>query len=170
MTDNKDKINCPACGKEMVKIKAPNYDFYIDICLNGCGGIYFDNRELNKFDEKHEDIDFIIEALKDKTFIQTDESKQRICPYCLAVMIKNYTDSSHEVQTDSCYTCGATFLDYGELNKIREQFKSEQERSEDFMKNFIEKFNEDMLVNEKEAEKLKNSRSFLRKLFLAAYE
>ena len=51
MTDTKNQINCPACGKEMKKIYLPNEKINIDICLDGCGGIFFDNREFDKFNE-----------------------------------------------------------------------------------------------------------------------
>ena len=49
MSDNKQTINCPACGKEMVKVFDKEKGINIDICLNGCGGIFFDNREFEKF-------------------------------------------------------------------------------------------------------------------------
>jgi len=29
----------------------------VDVCQNGCGGIWFDNFELEKVDEKHETLD-----------------------------------------------------------------------------------------------------------------
>ena len=54
MSDNKLKIECPACGCEMVKVFDQENGINIDICLNSCGGIFFDNRELEKFDESHE--------------------------------------------------------------------------------------------------------------------
>ena len=56
MTDNLKKIKCPACGEEMVKIYMPQQGVNLDVCINGCGGIYFDNREFAKFDEESEDI------------------------------------------------------------------------------------------------------------------
>ena len=59
MADNKEIIKCPACGEDMVKVLIPDLNIYVDICLNGCGGMLFDNRELEKFDEPHENIDDI---------------------------------------------------------------------------------------------------------------
>ena len=69
MSDNKEVITCPACGNYMQKIFMPEAGVNIDICLDGCGGILFDNREFQKFDEPHEKIDEILAAIKDKTFI-----------------------------------------------------------------------------------------------------
>ena len=59
MTDTLDFVKCPACGNEMVKIFA-NETANVDICLDGCGGIFFDNHELEKFDEPKENIDDVI--------------------------------------------------------------------------------------------------------------
>ena len=29
----------------------------VDICINGCGGIFLDNREFNKIDDENEKIE-----------------------------------------------------------------------------------------------------------------
>ena len=51
MVDNLEEIACPACGKKMHKVFMTEQNLNIDVCLDGCGGIYFDNREFKKFDE-----------------------------------------------------------------------------------------------------------------------
>ena len=56
MADTLDKLACPACGEEMKKIYMQEAGVNIDLCLNGCGGIFFDNREFEKFDEPDENI------------------------------------------------------------------------------------------------------------------
>ncbi len=117
MTDNKERLLCPACNKEMAKINSN--DISIDICLDGCGGIYFDNRELNKFDEPHENIKEILEAIKDKNFETVDENETRVCPICKIPMVKMGAGVAG-VKIDVCNVCGAKFLDNGELLKIRE--------------------------------------------------
>ena len=50
MADNLELIECPACGKKMHKIYMPSAGVNLDVCVDGCGCIYFDNREFNKFD------------------------------------------------------------------------------------------------------------------------
>ncbi len=130
--DNVDEvIVCPACGSEMVKIFMPNQGVNIDVCLNGCGGIFFDNRELEKFDENHEDIETLLEAYKNKTFTKkTDETQKRVCPVCGWDMVKHYASSLHEIEIDDCYNCGGKFLDNEELIKYRSQFNTEAQRNE----------------------------------------
>ena len=133
MSDTKEIIACPACGSIMKKVFINDAGCHIDICVDGCGGIFFDNREYKKFDEQHENIEEIVKEYKDKNYSKVDEYKQRICPVCKSPMVKHYASSKEEIEMDECYGCGAIFLDYGELEQIRNQFKTEEERSEAFM-------------------------------------
>ncbi len=120
MTDNKEvDLTCPACGKTMTKVLIPNAGINIDICLDGCGGIFFDNRELNKFDEPHENADEILKMIEGREFTKVDESAVRKCPLCHIPMVKMGSGIGG-VQIDVCNKCGAKFLDNGELLKIRE--------------------------------------------------
>lgn len=118
MVDTKEILACPACGKEMTKIYIEGHAINIDICLDGCGGILFDNRELEKFDEANENAQEILETVANKTFASTDESAQRVCPVCGTPMMKMGAGSGN-VQLDCCAVCGAKFLDNNELQKIR---------------------------------------------------
>ena len=45
-------MECPACGKQLQQMTAG--DVTVDVCKGGCGGMWFDNYELKKFDEPHE--------------------------------------------------------------------------------------------------------------------
>ena len=45
-------------------------------------------------------------------------------------MVKNTTTNEGEVVVDDCYICGGKFLDHGELEKIRAEFKNDKERKE----------------------------------------
>lgn len=132
MADNFEKIKCPACNNEMKKVFIPTVGINVDVCCDGCGGIYFDNREYYKFDEPHEDADVIFNELANKTLTQIDENAKRICPCCGATMVKNYSSIKRQIQIDECYKCGAKFLDGGELQKIRDEYPSEEARQADF--------------------------------------
>ena len=45
-------MECPACGKTLKEVTAK--DIKVDVCDGGCGGIWFDQFELQKVDEPHE--------------------------------------------------------------------------------------------------------------------
>lgn len=134
MVDSTDEITCPACGKAMKKIFVEQPGFNVDICTKGCGGIFFDNREYKKFDEKHEDILALQQSCDNKegTYKKTDTNEVRTCPVCYCKMVKHYANPKKTVEIDECYGCGSVFLDKGELEKIREEFETEKEASKYF--------------------------------------
>lgn len=132
MADNFNTIKCPACNKEMKKVFIPTVGINVDVCCDGCGGIYFDNREYKNLDEQHEDASVIFNELANKELIKVDESIKRTCPNCGATMVKNFSSVKREIQVDECYKCGGKFLDGGELQKIRAEYSTEEERSADF--------------------------------------
>lgn len=165
MSDNFKTLRCPACQKEMKKVFVPSEGVNVDICLDGCGGIYFDTREFKYFDEQNENIEEIVKAAEGKTFAKVDESLPRTCPVCGARMVKNYASVKKEVQIDECYSCGGKFLDHGELEKIRAQYATEEERSADIMKEVYSTVGVEIKRLEAENEELRAKRSWTKKLF-----
>ncbi len=129
MRDTEEILTCPACGEKMTKLRTPNSDFFIDVCDKGCGGIYFDNRELERIGD---DIEYIEEFLENKTLFNVSHENQRICPDCKAPMVETYTSPKKEIKIDCCHICGGKFLDYDELKKIKKQIH------EGFMKKMLE--------------------------------
>lgn len=129
MTDSKNILTCPACGKEMKKYFLKSVKFNVDICTDGCGGIFLDNREYKKITETPEAIKEINSITQGKTYQKVDSSYKRICPVCKMKMIKNSTSIKNEIIIDECYSCGGKFLDNGELDKIQNEYSSEEERT-----------------------------------------
>ncbi len=130
MADNLElELICPACGEKMKKVFMPDAGINIDICLDGCGGIFFDNRELNKFDEPHENADEILKMVEGREFKKVDETETRHCPICKIPMVKMGSGIGG-VQIDVCNKCGAKFLDNGELFKIREGGKVDTSKAD----------------------------------------
>lgn len=165
MADNHETLKCPACQKVMTKVFVPKEGVNIDICLDGCGGMWFDNREFKYFDEQNENIDEISEAIKGKTFEKVDESNHRSCPACGARMAKNYSSIKKEIQIDECYSCGGKFLDNSELEKIRAEYATEAERSQDTIKFMYDTVGVKLQALREEQQELAKSRSPLKKLF-----
>lgn len=133
MSDTYEIINCPACGKRMHKVFMESGKCSLDVCIDGCGGIFFDGQELKKFDEQHENIEELKKAIENKNFESTDETQTRVCPVCGNNMVKNYVSAKKQIQIDECYNCGAKFFDHGELTKMREEYATEEDRRQDFL-------------------------------------
>jgi Zn-finger nucleic acid-binding protein len=166
MADTLKPLNCPACGKQMEKIFIPSQGINIDICTEGCGGIYFDNREFDKFDEKHEDISEILAKLEGKKFSDTNETMTRVCPNCGAKMVKNHTSIKKEIEIDECYSCGGKFLDNKELVKIRNEYENNEERDEDILRYVYQKVGHELAEQERRYSEIdKNHKTYIRKLF-----
>ena len=165
MADTHEKLRCPACQKEMEKVFIKKEGVNIDICTDGCGGMWFDNRELSYLDEQSENIDEILTAITNKTFESVDESNHRSCPACGARMVKNFSSAKKQIQIDECYACGGKFLDNQELLKFRGEYNTEEERSQDVVKMMYSTVGIELKELAKQREELANSRSLAKKLF-----
>jgi len=124
MADTYQTIKCPACGKAMKKIFIPEYGINIDICDQGCGGLYFDAKELQMVETgSDKGVNEISSYIEGKTFPPVDQGATRICPNCATKMVKTKINGLN-VQIDTCYNCGGVFLDHGELDLIRAGIKN----------------------------------------------
>ena len=120
-------MNCPVCQNTMVE-----KDFggvKVDVCVNGCKGIWFDWAELVKLDEKNEGFGEALTAALAFQRTNDEERGQIACPKCGIPMHTHKYKSSKEVNVDECYVCGGFFLDSGELKTIRDTFMSEEEEA-----------------------------------------
>ena len=119
---------CPVCNKEMVEEDLGGVK--VDICKNGCKGIWFDWCELTKLDEKNEGFgNTLQEALSHPRV--NDENREKInCPKCDLPMHIHKYKSTKEVNVDECYACGGFFLDSGEFRAIRDNFMSKEEEQQ----------------------------------------
>jgi len=92
----------------------------VDACHGGCGGIWFDNFELQKADGE-----FAAEAIlgieRDDLRL-VDHDRRRSCPHCAGVvMMRHFFSGRRETEVDTCPSCGGVWLDAGELSAIRRE-------------------------------------------------
>ena len=163
--DTLEEMKCPACGKVMEKVFIKSEGINIDICTDGCGGIFFDNREFEAFNEQHEDITFIESKLEGKTFQPVNEDEVRICPACGGQMVKNTSKVNGNIVVDDCYLCGGKFLDYGELQKIRAEYTNDNSRTSSAMEYLYREIGQELTQIDMERAKHKASRNLGQKLF-----
>lgn len=126
--DTNEMIKCPACDNDMTKIYIPEFLFHIDVCAHGCGGIFFDNREMEFLQTPVQNIDKILNLIHGNNFIKTDETAKRRCPNCHTIMLKTRVQNANIV-IDVCPVCGGRFLDNGELDAIRDSYLGVYEKS-----------------------------------------
>ena len=120
-------MKCPACSNQLQKMTVG--DVTVDVCKGGCGGIWFDNFELKKFDEPHESAGEELLDVECDASTVVDRTKRLKCPKCNdIVMMRHFFSVKKEVEVDECPSCGGFWLDAGELGKICTLFNTEEER------------------------------------------
>lgn len=114
-------MKCPACSDSLQTRQVGLVA--VDVCDGGCGGIWFDNFELKQMDDPEEAVDKELLHVKRKADLVVDQQRRRVCPRCEGnvVMMRVFSSPTKEVEIDSCPSCGGTWLDAGELEKIRQE-------------------------------------------------
>ncbi len=134
-------MKCPACTNAMTEVKLQ--DIAVDVCQDGCGGVWFDWFELKKVDEPHEAIGEDLMHVARGADVTLQAEGKRACPRCEGMpMLKHFASVKRDVQVDECPNCAGYFLDYGELNAIRDQFETENDRKEAAEAIFADMFDE----------------------------
>lgn len=145
-------MNCPTCNTKLSEVSIE--DIQLDVCKDGCGGIWFDRFELEKLDEPHEFTDAnLINILAVESPNKHDQSQKRKCPKCdNLVMMQHFYSVKKEVEVDHCPGCAGYWLDEGELFKIRNQFNTDEERKQAAMEHFADLFDDDLAQMQGESE------------------
>jgi len=153
-------MKCPACFNELQEMTFG--DVALDVCKGGCGGVWFDNFELKKFDEPHEPAGEGLLNVEKNPDVNVDRSQRYKCPKCDdIVMMRHFFSVKKKVEVDECPGCGGVWLDAGELEQLRGLFESEQERRQAGEEYFEKKFGEHFKAMEAENEaKLAKTRKF----------
>lgn len=112
-------MKCPACEGKLSATKAGSVT--LDVCSSSCGGIWFDANELDTVDEQSEPVAFnILRALSNQK-VAVDRAKIRSCPKCEGHKLTRVQDAMRSgVDLDSCPYCHGVWLDFGELERLRE--------------------------------------------------
>jgi len=118
-------MKCPVCSQEMVE-----EDFggtKVEVCRNGCKGIWFDHGELVNLDEKNEGLGQALQEALNYPRANEGKRGQLPCPKCGIPMQIHKYKRAKEVNVDECYNCGGFFLDSGELTEVRNTYMSDVE-------------------------------------------
>ncbi len=144
-------MKCPTCENMLQEMTVG--DVAVDVCKGGCGGIWFDNYELEKFDEPHESAgEALLDIERDESLI-VDHTKRLKCPKCDdIVMMRHFFSVKKGVEVDECPGCAGFWLDAGELRKIRSLFETEEERHKAAEEYFEEVFGDQLRAMKAENE------------------
>jgi len=120
-------MQCPACGNALTEQTVA--DVTVDVCDGGCGGIWFDNHELGKLDDRDEAAgEELLDVACDPS-VTVDHDAVWGCPRCgHPAMMRHFYSPQRAVEVDECPQCGGVWLDAGELRTIRAQYAGAAER------------------------------------------
>lgn len=102
----------------------------VDVCAGGCGGIWFDNGEIQEVDDQDEAAGEALIEVEERWASTVDHTCKRACPRCEGIlMLKRQYSPRQPVEIDECPGCGGIWLDAGELKAIRGAFQDSYERA-----------------------------------------
>jgi len=128
MPDSATDLRCPACGHKLAE-RAMD-DLSVDVCKDGCGGIWFDNGEITDVDDRDEATGEALAEIAERWASAVDHTRKRACPRCDGIlMLKRQFGPRQPVEIDECPGCGGIWLDAGELKAIRGAFEGREERA-----------------------------------------
>jgi Zn-finger nucleic acid-binding protein len=113
-------MKCPACKRVLKKIKVGSAA--LDICQGGCGGIWFDGDELDKVAKSAAVGKKVVAEITRTVELTVDEHRMLKCGHCRGVNLEQKLFSlGSGVIMDRCPKCAGVWLDFGELETIREE-------------------------------------------------
>jgi Zn-finger nucleic acid-binding protein len=119
-------MECPACHHTLSPVEAGGVT--VDVCTDGCGGLWFSWMELQRFDEPKDAGDILL-GFTPQPGVTVDPGPLH-CPQCAdKIQLKRHFFSvKRDVTVDECPECGGYWLDPGELRSIRADFGTHDER------------------------------------------
>lgn len=134
-------MNCPVCSNSLTEREA--HGFHVDVCADGCAGIWFDCAELDKCDTHRDKFPDELLRVKSNADVVIDRSRPRNCPKCSSsVMERLYFKADNSFEIDRCNSCDGHWLDIGELEYLRNHSKTR-----DIVKIELAEFNERARTN-----------------------
>ncbi len=155
-------MRCPVCGGALEPMVIDT--IAVDVCRGGCAGVWFDNHELPKVDERHESAGECLLDLERDRSITVDHTRRRTCPRCEdQIMMRHFFSVRMEVEVDECPACGGIWLDQGELSRIRDEYESQGDRKKAARAYFQELFGAELEAMRAESrEKAERAERFAR--------
>lgn len=112
-------MKCPSCKNPLREKSAGG--LILDLCYGGCGGIWFDARELERVSASAAATLHSIWTVPQGKVTLTEP---RMCPRCPnQILERKWFSDLKQVEIDQCPKCDGIWLDAGEFTRIYEEIK-----------------------------------------------
>jgi Zn-finger nucleic acid-binding protein len=108
--------SCPRCGTGLNDTHVGN--IHVDGCI-GCGGVWFDARELSGLAHGSSGNLRILEDRFWPGLTGLDKNDQAVCPNCSVALVQFEFPHSPGIPLDGCLQCKGIWVDDGELAAIQ---------------------------------------------------
>jgi hypothetical protein len=116
-------MTCPACRRALRPVTLRGIT--VHVCGDGCAGIWFPHGGLALFDDPVKPAESGLFNIVGNPEVHVDLAERRRCPVCPdSVLMRHFASAKRAVTVDECPTCAGTWLDAGELDRIRSEFPS----------------------------------------------
>jgi len=144
-------MQCPECDGELSSMTVGS--IAVDVCKDGCGGIWFDAFELQKFEALDDSAGEALLDIVPASDIEVDMTRRFDCPKCTdTVLMRHFFSTDRKVVVDECPSCGGFWLDPGELREIRDLHETDEARQQAASEYFDEVFGKQVEAEEAEAD------------------
>lgn len=103
----------------------------MDVCRDGCAGIWLDRWELRKVDGGQNSEGECLLALPPRSRLAPERVEQRFCPRDLAPLRRHYVCDEFGLEVNSCVVCAGLWIEPGELGRIYQSRDSGDEATRD---------------------------------------
>src|SRR4051812_44106043 len=121
-------MRCPACNRTLAAVTIVSVT--VDVCREGCAGVWFDQGELRSLAGLTEDERRILFELTNRPTVIVQTSPTYRCPKCPdSVLMRHFFSATSAVTVDECPTCAGIWLDSGKFQQISAEDRSDEARN-----------------------------------------
>ena len=115
----KNVMKCPSCKSPLREKDADGMT--VDMCYGGCGGIWFDAKEIEHLTAR---AAASLHSIWQAPVGKLNLAEPRRCPRCEEQLLeRKWFSDLKKVEIDQCPQCGGVWLDAGEFSRVYDEIK-----------------------------------------------
>lgn len=111
-------MNCPACWRPMYETAVR--EVTVDVCKDGCAGVWFDAWELRKLEEGESADGAFLRVLRPRIDTDPERRARRFCPRDRVPLRRTFLGAEVALEIDTCSACKGLWIDPGEIGRLPE--------------------------------------------------